>query len=106
MPLYLYIVKCSDSTYYTGVTNDLDRRLWEHNQGVSKTAYTYRRRPVEVVFCDEFRNPSEAIQAEKQVSDWSRKKKEALIRGDWGALKELAACKNKTSSKHYRRDSE
>ena len=49
------------------------------------------------MFCDEFKDPSEAIAAEKQVSDWSRKKKEALIRGDWDAVKELARCKNETS---------
>jgi putative endonuclease len=44
---YVYIVQCSDGHYYTGVTNDLDRRLWEHNTGYNKDCYTFKRRPVE-----------------------------------------------------------
>jgi putative endonuclease len=97
--VYLYILRCSDRTYYTGVTNNPDRRLWEHNEGVYKKSYTRRRRPVEMVFCEAFSRPYDAILAEKQVSDWSRKKKEALIRGDWTAIRALAACKNATSHK-------
>jgi putative endonuclease len=80
--LYLYILRCSDESFYTGVTNDMDRRLWEHQQGVDEDAYTYSRRPVEVVFLDEFPDPTQAIEAEKRVKSWSLAKKQALIDGN------------------------
>ncbi len=51
---YVYIVKCSDESYYTGITNDINRRLNEHNEGISLTSYTFRRQPVELVFCETF----------------------------------------------------
>ena len=104
MPLCLYILRCSDDTYYTGVTNDPERRLWEHNHPVDRSSYTAKRRPVEMVFCDWFPDPSDAIRAEKRVSDWSRKKKDALIRNDWKAIEALAACRNSTHSANYDRN--
>jgi putative endonuclease len=99
---YVYILKCSDSSYYTGITNDLERRMDEHQVGFYKTAYTYNRRPVELVFYEEFDNPISAIEFEKQVKGWSRKKKEALIEQNWDKLKELSECKNATSHRNYK----
>jgi putative endonuclease len=85
--IYLYILKCSDQSYYTGVTNDLGKRLWEHQQGMDKSYYTYSRRPVQMIYQEDYENPLEAIQREKQIKGWSRRKKEALIQGDWEKLK-------------------
>ncbi|MCY0968950.1 GIY-YIG nuclease family protein [Chryseobacterium wangxinyae] len=87
---YVYIVKCSDSSYYTGVTNDLERRVNEHNDGCKPESYTYKRRPVVLVFYHEFNDINQAIDFEKQVKGWSRKKKEAIINDNWELLPELS----------------
>jgi putative endonuclease len=101
--LCLYIVRCSDGTYYTGVTNDLTRRVAEHNQGVDTKSYTYSRRPVEIAFSEAFASPRDAIQAEKQIKGWTRRKKEALIDGRFDLLHELARCLNETSHTNNRK---
>jgi putative endonuclease len=96
---YVYIVKCLDASYYTGMTNHLERRLAEHNSGIDPFCYTYQRLPVELVFYCEFNEVNQAIAFEKQVKGWSRKKKEAIIAENWDALKPLSECKNNT---HWR----
>jgi len=87
---YVYIVRCADDSYYIGITNDVERRISEHNLGLSPTSFTYKRRPVQLVYSSEFQNVDEAIAWEKHIKRWNRKKKEALIRGDWEALIEYA----------------
>ena len=72
---FLYILKCADGTYYTGMTNNLERRLWEHESGVNETAYTYCRRPVELQFYEEFTDVKQCIEFEKKIKKWSGKKK-------------------------------
>ena len=59
--LHVYILKCSDGIYYTGITNDPERRLKEHNSGVNERSYTYSRRPVEMVYCERFSDFNLAI---------------------------------------------
>lgn len=88
--MYVYILRCSDDTYYTGVTNDVKRRLKEHQAAIDPNSYTARRLPVELMVILHFTSPTEAILAEKQIKDWNRKKKEALIRGEWHLLSGLA----------------
>ncbi len=83
---YVYIVKCSDNSYYTGFTNDLERRINEHNDGLNPESYTYTRKPVELVLYHEFNDVNQAIRFEKQVKGWSRKKKEAIINDNWDLL--------------------
>jgi putative endonuclease len=85
---WMYILECSDGSYYVGSTRDLERRLWQHNQ--EGATYTARRRPVKLVYAAEFSNVADAYAAEKQVQGWRRSKREALIRGDYEALPELA----------------
>ncbi|MCF2500068.1 GIY-YIG nuclease family protein [Dyadobacter chenhuakuii] len=97
---YVYILKCSDGSYYTGVTNCLERRFTEHVNGRNVTCYTFTRRPVELVFFREFGYVNDAIAFEKQVKGWSRKKKEAIINGDWDGLRPLAECYNNTHSRN------
>lgn len=82
---YLYILRCADGSYYIGHTNDLDRRLYEHNSGIIK-GYTSTRLPVKYVFADSCRSKDEAITAEYKIKKWSRTKKEVLINGGWEAL--------------------
>lgn len=96
--LYVYILRCGDGSYYTGVTNDLDRRIAEHNSNLLPNCYTYRRQPVELVWTDSF-SSDQAIAVEKQIKGWSRRKKEAMIQRDWDTVRVLAACKNVSSSR-------
>jgi putative endonuclease len=95
--LYVYILKCADESYYVGVTNNLEKRMEEHNEGVDTESYTYSRRPVEVVYWEPFNNYALAMEYETKLKKWSRKKKEALIAENWARLKELAVCRNSTT---------
>ncbi|MBX3044764.1 MAG: GIY-YIG nuclease family protein [Candidatus Kapabacteria bacterium] len=99
---YVYIVECNDLSFYSGVTSNIEKRIAEHNFGVDIDSYTYFRRPVRIVFSQHFSNIDDALRAEKQIKGWSRKKKLALINGDFDLLKELSRCQNETSS--YKRD--
>ena len=87
---YVYILKCSDGTYYTGFTSNLSKRLDEHQMGKFKDSYTYKRRPLNLEFYAEFTNVEVAIEREKQIKNWSRAKKEALINGKYEELPNLA----------------
>jgi len=92
---FVYIVECKDWSYYSGVTNDIERRLWEHNTGHDDGCYTYTRRPVELKYFEIFNDIKQAIAIEKQIKTWSRKKKQALIVENYEKLKEYAKSKNK-----------
>lgn len=88
---YVYILECSDSSYYIGVTNNLERRISEHNLGEGGQ-YTKRRRPVSLVYSSDFLDPLSAIEAEKQLKGWTKAKKKALIQNDIELLKALSRC--------------
>jgi putative endonuclease len=90
---FVYILKCSDFSYYTGFTSNLEKRYVEHQQGKYQESYTHNRRPVELVFYCEFSNVEIAIDTEKQIKKWSRLKKEALINGIYEDLPNLAKKK-------------
>ena len=94
---FVYIVQCSDGFYYTGVTNDLTRRINEHNQGMI-AGFTSKRLPVKLVYSQEFQAVADAINAEKQLKGWSRKKKEALIDGNFKSLIELSKSRRNPST--------
>ena len=87
---FIYILKCSDDSYYTGVTSNLEKRLFEHKNGIHIDSYTYKRRPIELVFYAEFTDINFAIEKEKQIKKWSRAKKEALINDEYDLLPNLA----------------
>ena len=97
--LYVYILECSDNSFYIGVTNDVGRRYIEHLTGIHEKSYTFSRRPLKLIYCKQFNNPMKAIEFEKQLKGWTKAKKLALINNDLELLKELAACKNETSHK-------
>jgi len=86
---FVYMLRCSDGSYYVGSTRDLDHRIQQHAAGEG-SAYTKRRMPVELVFAQEFDRIDEAYACEKQVQGWSRRKREALIAGDYELLPELS----------------
>lgn len=95
---FVYILECSDGTFYTGSTIDLDNRLQQHNNGEGAN-HTKKRLSVNLVYVEEFQRIDEAFLREKQIQGWSRKKKLALIEGNFIKLKEYAECKN---SSHYK----
>jgi putative endonuclease len=91
MSAIVYILLCADGSYYTGITRaSLEQRIAQHDAGTFD-GYTSRRRPVRLVFHQEFQRITDAIAAERQVKGWRRAKNEALIRGDSEALRRLAA---------------
>ncbi len=92
----VYILLCSDNTYYTGVTSELMGRLESHQTGKYKNSYTYSRRPVQLVYHCEFTDPEMAITFEKRIKKWSKQKKKALIDGEYDELPNLSKKKFET----------
>lgn len=77
---FMYILECVDGSYYTGSTNDLERRFQQHQIGEGSN-FTKKRLPVKLIYYEEFQRIDDAFYREKQIQKWSRKKKEALISG-------------------------
>jgi putative endonuclease len=84
---FVYILRCSDGSYYVGKTNDLCARLTEHQSGVGAN-YTASRRPVEMVYAEEHSTIRAAKDRELQLKRWSRSKKDALIAQDLKRLRQ------------------
>lgn len=94
MDAYVYILRCADGSYYVGSTRaSLEQRIAQHNAGTFG-GYTARRRPVQLVFQENFDRITDAIAAERQLKGWTRAKKEALIRGEFATLRKLAKGKS------------
>ena len=89
MSFWAYMLRCADGSYYVGHTDELEARIAGHQSGLIP-GYTQNRRPVVPVWNQEFSERHEALVAERQIKGWSRAKKEALIRGDWDAIRLLA----------------
>ena len=90
MQIFVYMLRCHDKSYYVGLTREgLDQRIADHQSG-RFPGYTHSRRPVELVWSADFIWLKDAIACERQIKGWRREKKEALIRGDYEALKALS----------------
>lgn len=100
---WMYILKCIDNSYYTGSTNDLARRLEQHQSGKG-ALHTKNRLPVTLVYFEEFDRIDKAFYREKIVQKWSRAKKEALISGKFEKLKIASECKNDSHSKNLSKE--
>jgi putative endonuclease len=89
---WVYILKCADGSYYTGLTKQElpEAREHEHNAGTFPDAYTFTRRPVSLVYAEYLEMVIDAIEAERKIKGWSRAKKEAVIAGDWERVQLLA----------------
>jgi putative endonuclease len=85
LAFWAYILKCADGRYYTGHTDNLETRIAQHHAG-GFCDFTSRRRPLQLMWSQEFGTRVEALEAERRIKPWSRAKKEALIKGDWAAL--------------------
>ena len=95
MAYFVYILECSDGTYYTGVTNNLERRLSEHEAGTSEDSYTFSRRPIQLKWYGSFMRVEQAIEKEKQLKKCSKDKKLPLINEDWDRVQKLTLKKFK-----------
>ncbi len=89
MAVWVYILRCADGSYYTGLTTHLEQRVGQHMAGTIG-GYTSTRRPVECVYVEEFQSIHDAIDSERRIKRWSRAKKEALINRDYDRLPELS----------------
>jgi len=89
----MYILKCNDGSYYTGSTRSLDLRIAQHQAGQG-VEYTRKRLPVKLVYVEEFQRIDEAYDRERQIKGWSRKKKEALMKGSFDRLRKLSKSRN------------
>lgn len=93
---YVYILKCSDNLLYTGFTNNIERRFIEHQKGFNKNCFTFKRRPLELIFYQVFNDVKQAIYFEKKIKKWSAKKKLALANDDFDMLEIFSECRNAT----------
>ncbi|HEY3302254.1 MAG TPA: GIY-YIG nuclease family protein [Candidatus Binatia bacterium] len=89
MSFSVYILRCADNSYYTGHTDNLEQRLAKHQAGEIE-GYTSARLLVRLLFSEQFETREEALACERQIKGWSRKKKEAPMRGDWNEISRLA----------------
>ena len=94
------MVECADESIYTGLTNNLDRRLKEHNFASNDNSYTASRRPVKLIWHQEFMQFAQAEYFEKKIKRWSRAKKLALVNNEYDMLPLLAECKNASHAKN------
>ena len=93
---FVYMLECADGAYYVGSHrgDDIMARVHEHNLGKYPKAYTYKRRPVTLIWSEYFSNPDDMVAAERRLKGWSRAKKEAFVRGDMQTLKALTVTKS------------
>lgn len=90
---FMYILECADHSFYVGSTWDLEKRLAQHNSGIGGAAYTSRRRPVRLVYCEQSDRIEDAYAREKQIQNWGRAKRVALIEGRYDDLPGLSRPK-------------
>ncbi|NML07169.1 GIY-YIG nuclease family protein [Sphingomonas sp. G-3-2-10] len=97
MSFWAYILHCRGGVFYTGHTDNLERRIAQHETG-AVDGFTSNLRPVKLVWCQDFPTRYEAIATERQIKGWSRTKKMALIRGDWDLISAFAKKKSGPST--------
>ena len=91
---FIYFLRCSDDSYYTGITRrSVDERVSEHAQGLVDS-YTAHRQPIELIFSEYYARVDEAVAAERRLKGWSRAKKEAYMHGEFELLSALARRKS------------
>ena len=86
---YMYILECADGSFYTGSTWNLEKRLWQHQNGMGAN-HTKKRLPVKLVYCETYNRVEDAFRREKEIQGWSRRKKQALIDGNIADLIEFS----------------
>ena len=89
MPFFVYILECSNGTFYTGNTSNLDLRISQHISGYDHKAYTYNLRPVTLAWAQEFPTRTDALSVERQIKGWSHEKKQALIENNFEKIHQI-----------------
>ncbi|MEL6876723.1 MAG: GIY-YIG nuclease family protein [Pseudomonadota bacterium] len=102
MSFWCYILRCADGKYYTGHTEDLERRIAQHQAG-TYCGFTSRRLPVTLLWAQDFPTRHEALECELRVKKWSRAKKEALARNDWAELSHFSKPPSERSTARPRK---
>ena len=97
MQFWLYVLTCADASYYIGHTDDLDKRIAEHQDG-SFGGYTSKHRPVTLTYAEVYDSRDEAFLRERQLKGWSRAKKEALAQQNWKEVQRLAKSAHPSTS--------
>jgi predicted GIY-YIG superfamily endonuclease len=92
---WTYMLQCADGSYYVGHSEDLEYRAGQHHAGTFRDCYTFKRRPLRLVWSQAFPTRIEALEAERQIKGWRRAKKQALIASDWESIGRLARGKNR-----------
>ena len=87
---FVYMLRCVDGSFYVGNTDQLEIRMAQHHDGTFPDSYTHERRPVELVWFQEFPTRDEALNRERQIKGWSREKKIALVDENWDRVKALS----------------
>lgn len=87
---FVYILKCSDDSYYIGHTENIEKRLQEHSTKIDKNCYIANRLPIQLLYVKEFETRNEAFIFERKIKKWNRAKKEALMSGNIQSLKKLS----------------
>jgi predicted GIY-YIG superfamily endonuclease len=100
MSFWVYILRCGDGSYYTGHTDNLQKRLAQHDAG-SFDGYTVDKKPLQLVYSQEFSSRDDALASEIRIKRWSRRKKAALISKDWAALRQAAKKRFKPAASGY-----
>ncbi len=96
---FVYILKCFDDLLYVGVTNNIERKFEEHQKGLNKNCFTFKRKPLELIFHQVFNDVEQAIYFEKKIKKWSAKKKLALANESFDMLEVLSEFRNATHHK-------
>ena len=87
---WVYMLQCFDGTYYVGVTNDVERRFYEHCEGIVEGCYTHTRRPLKLVYAGEFELIADAIDFEKKLKGWTHRKKRVFAQKNFADLKRFS----------------
>ena len=100
MAFFVYMLMCSDGTIYTGHTDNLETRLWQHTTGYFPHCYTFKRRPLSLLWSKAVGTRIEALEAERQIKGWTNAKKRALAQGDRDLVSLLARSRNTARVAH------
>jgi len=92
---WIYMLKCIDGSYYVGHSDSLEARIAQHHAGAIQSCYTFSRRPVQLVYSQEFATREEAIAMERRIKGWNRAKKTALINNDWDEISRLVRSRSR-----------
>jgi putative endonuclease len=87
---WVYMLRCADRSFYVGHTDNLEMRMQQHHHGVFPNCYTLERRPLQLVYSQEFGSRDEALTMERRIKGWNRAKKAALINGDWAEISRVS----------------